>query len=606
MKKKRLIPLTLLGLLALTGCSLSKGVNLGGEGNQYYVDTEPTGETSEGGTPSEVTVDETGETPEVNVSGDFSISTSDGNYSNEGSIYRITSAGTYVLQGNLTGQILIEAGEEDEVVLELSGVAISYGLDSPIKALSAGKVEISAKKNKSNSVTDTRSEKTVENESLGEGAISCKCDLKLKGTGVLVVTGGYNNAVHTTKDLKIQKLTLHATAVNNALKGKNSIEMISGDVTAISKKGNGLKTVDTDVSSKGNQKGSVTISGGSLLVDSCFDGIDAAYDLYINEDNEDGLSTKVVVKTGKNSSNSSNYNKDTSAKGLKADNKIEIKAGTVTIAATDDAIHANYGDTFDNGETGVGIINISGGTVGIAAGDDAIHADNSLNISGGEINVTGSYEGLEATHINISGGSTYVYGTDDGVNAAKKINETPSVTVSGGFLDITIATGDTDGIDSNGNFTQTGGLIVTRGGYGSAGNMSTGLDVDGNAQISGGTFIAFNGTEKTPAKGSDVLYAYYGTTGNQGGWGGGSGGGPGGPGGGPGGGGWRAVTSYKFPSGSYTLTGGEMSKTFYNAYDYAAFLIYSNELVLNTTYTLSQGETSILSWTQSSSSQQIS
>ena len=501
-KGKLLFALSLISILSLVGCNRNP---------QETVDIpDPSGEVSGGGEIEDVEVPETDEEPEVNVNSDFSITTSDGEYSQSGAIYTITKAGTYSLKGKLTGQILINAGDDDVIELELNGVAISYDLDSPIKATNADKVEISAKKNTSNSVTDNRATKVSDSSEQGEGAISAKCDLKLKGTGTLVVEGNYNNGVHTTKDLTIQKQTLYVTAYNNAIKGKCSIEIVSGNITAISKTGNGLKTDRSNQSSKGKQRGTITISGGTLLVDSAQDAIDSTYDLVVEEADE-STPTIITIKTGRNSTYKSNYNSSKSSKGLKADNTITISAGTITIATSDDSIHANYGQIYDDGDEtqptvfGQGIINVTGGDIGIAAGDDGLHADNQLNISGGKINISGAVEGIEATHINISGGETHIYGSDDGVNASKKINETPSVTVSGGFLDVSMATGDTDGIDSNGNFTQTGGLIVSRGGYGNAGRMSTGLDVDGTAVISGGTFIAFNGMEKTPSKGSGVL-----------------------------------------------------------------------------------------------------
>ncbi|MGX8704244.1 MAG: carbohydrate-binding domain-containing protein, partial [bacterium] len=83
--------------------------------------------------------------------------------------------------------------------------------DSPIKILSAEKVEISAKKGTDNVINDNRSEKNASDETQGEGAIYAKADLKLKGTGTLVVNASYNNGIHTTKDLKIQKLSLKSS-----------------------------------------------------------------------------------------------------------------------------------------------------------------------------------------------------------------------------------------------------------------------------------------------------------------------------------------------------------------------------------------------------------
>jgi len=96
---------------------------------------------------------------------------------------------------------------------------------------------------------------------------------------------------------------------------------------------------------------------------------------------------------------------DVSAKGIKAENEIYIKKGTIDIKAYDDAIHANNDGIIENGSSPLGNIIISGGSTTVEASDDAIHADGSLTISDGEINVKSAYEGLEANVINISGGS---------------------------------------------------------------------------------------------------------------------------------------------------------------------------------------------------------
>ena len=177
------------------------------------------------------------------------------------------------------------------------------------------------------------------------------------------------------------------------------------------------------------------------------------------------------------------------------------------------------------------------------------------------------------------------------MNASRKIDEEPTILISGGFLDVEVSNGDTDGIDSNGTYTQTGGLVISRGSPNNASNMSTGLDAEGYVAIFGGTFIAFNGVEKTPHQGDGVLYAYYGSAE-----------GPHGPHGPhP----MLDATGITFTSGTYTLTGGEMNKTFKNNYSYSTFLIYSNEMSLNTAYTLNNGSSSVLSWTQNSNSQAL-
>ena len=584
MKKKHLLVLSVLSLLALAGCSSSQSSSSTSvDGTTYNTDISIED-------PDDIDVSEN--------TGEFSISTSDGTYSKNGSIYTLTTAGTYTLTGKLEGQILVDAGEDDEVVIELNGASISYDQDSPIKVTSADKVEISAKKDTDNTISDNRSAKTVDSTSLGEGAIYAKSDLKLKGTGILVVTGNYNNGIHTSKDLTIQKLTLKVTGYNNAIKGNNSVTINSGTVQAYAKTGNGIKTEESDISSSGNQKGTIAINGGKVYVDSLHDAIDASYNVEIDQTDND-VETSITIKTGKNSTyySSSSFKAD-SEKGLKATNNIVVNNGTVTIAASDDAIHANYGDSLENGSKGLGNITVNGGTIQVASGDDGLHADNTLSITGGKVVVTNATEGFEGNYINISGGYSYIYGTDDGVNCSKKSFNSCAFTMSGGYLDVAVKSGDTDGIDSNGNFTLSGGVIITRGSPGTNGsNMSTGLDVDGTCSMTGGTLIAFNGLERTPSTSSSVKYAGTKSSSSQGGPGGGGRGGQGGS---------NSSSSVTLSAGNYTLSGTNIDISFTNDYVYGSFLIYSSSLTTGSTYTLTRNNSTVLSWSQSSSSVTIS
>ena len=581
MKNKRLLVLSVLSLLMLAGCESNRSSNSTSvDGTTYNTD---------------ITVENPDDIDVSENTGEFSLTTSDGLYSKNGSVYTLSSAGTYSLSGKLEGQILVTAGENDEVIIELNGASISYDQDSPIKAVSADKVEISAKKDAENTITDKRSAKTVDTDTLGEGAIYADCDLKLKGSGTLVVTGNYNNGVHTTKDLTIQKLTMKVVGYNNAIKGNNSVTIASGTIQAYAKTGNGIKTEDNDVSSSGNQKGTVAINGGYVYVDSLHDAIDSAYDVVVDQlDTE--VSTSVNIKTGKNSTYYSSSFKADSEKGLKALNNITVNNGILTIAASDDAIHANYGETLENGSKGLGNITVNGGTIQVASGDDGLHADNTLSITGGKVIITNATEGFEGNYINISGGYSYIYGTDDGVNCSKKSFSSCAFTMTDGYLDVAVKSGDTDGIDSNGNFTLSGGIIVTRGAPGTTGSgMSTGLDVDGTCSMTGGTLIAFNGLERTPTTSSSVKYASTSSSNSQGG--------PGGH-GGPGGG--TSSSSVSLQAGNYTLSGTGIDISFTNDYAYGSFLIYSSSLTTGSTYTLARNNSTVLSWNQSSSSVTIS
>lgn len=589
MKKKYLLTLSVLSILALAGCgNFNAFPNGGGNNGSDYSYNDP------------ITIDDPSDIEVSDVDTEFAIETSDGTYSKNSNIYTISAAGTYSLSGSLEGQILVEAAETDEVILELNNVSISYSEDSPIKVVSADKVEISAKKGTGNTISDTRSAKTTDIASLGEGAIYAKSDLKLKGSGVLVVTGGYNNAIHTSKDLTVKNLTLKATGYNNALKGNNSVTITSGEIQAYAKTGSGIKTEDSDVSSSGKQKGSIYINGGNIYVDSLRDGVDASYNVEVDQ-LDDTVETTLSIKTGTKSSFYTSSFKADSEKGIKAQNDIIVNKGTIIVSASDDAIHANYGIALESGASSTGNITINDGLIKVASGDDGLHSDNTLTINGGKIVVTGATEGLEANYININGGYSYIYGTDDGVNCSKKSFSNCAFTMTDGYLDVAVRDGDTDGIDSNGNFTLSGGTIVTRGSPGNyASGMSTGLDVDGTCSMTGGTLIAFNGLESKPSTSSSIKYA--GTSGAN------SSGGPGGFGGrpGPGGQGGGSYSSVSLQAGEYTLSGSGLEISFTNDYNYGSFLIYSSSLVSGNTYTLSRNGSSLLSWSQSSSSVTIS
>ena len=437
--------------------------------------------------------------PSEAVSGDFAITTEDGALSVSGSTYTVTAAGTYVVNGTLEdGQIVIDAGEDDEIELVLSGASVTCTYDSPVIAKSAGKLKIKAADGTTNVVTDARAAKTDESDTTGGAAIYAECDLNLAGSGSLIVKAGYNNGIQSKDDLKIKNLTLTVTAPGNALKGNDSITIESGTLTVVSTAGDGLKTENSDVSSKGNQRGTITISGGTVNIFSAQDGIDASYDVVISGDpvitvNTHAYSAYTASAAKKTVSSGGVTTSADSSKGIKADNQITISGGTVSIRCMDDGIHANSDVALENGEKALGNITISGGSVTVSAADDGIHADGTLLFEGGCVEVVNSHEGLEGHYITVNGGEIRVYATDDGVNATSSAGSRSAdglITVSGGTMIVEVGGRDVDGIDSNGSYKQTGGIvIVSNPGADSSGNMSA-VDVDSSVSVTGGIIVA--------------------------------------------------------------------------------------------------------------------
>ena len=630
------------------------------------------------------------------ITGEFSITSTDGStITQNDSVYTITQAGEYTVTGLLSeGQIVVDADDNAEITIVLNGTSITCSNGSPIYIKNADNVKIKSEENTYNCIVDARTEAydNSDNSSSenGNAAIYAACDLKLVGKGALSVTGNYNNGIQSKDDISIKNVTIKVNAVNNAIKGNDEVAIESGEIIAISRKGDGIKTSNSSLSTKGKQKENVIISGGNIDIYAACDGIDAAYGVDVSGDGNLNIYTDTysdyseavaadnsgssTISSGSSASNpgSSNQNqgsssksssnatmmkytttantdnqnngsvgtppdmnntqnngnmgnppdmnntqnngnmgnppdmnnsssnsgnnpdmkgnfsgrnraangmpgnnslgnsskKSYSTKGIKAESEINISGAAINISSTDDGIHANSDSgVLETGEDGKGIISISGGTITISTGDDGIHADKELNITDGYINVLTSYEGLEAITINISGGQSFVYAADDGINACTGDGtSTPLINITGGYVDVTTGSGDTDGIDSNGSYTQSGGMVLVKGGS-SSGQVSGSIDVDGNITITGGTCVALGGICETPV---NSVNAY-------------------------------VFSSVSFNAGSYSVkdsSGNEIiSFTLNNSYSNS--WICTSALTTNTEYTLYCDGSSLTNWTQS-------
>ena len=217
-------------------------------------------------------------------------------------VYYIIASGDYTISGNYS-QIRVNVSEEDteKVRIYLDGVTVSNDSEAPIYIMSADKVILNCNEGKENFVYDNRLLTSGE-EDVADAAIYSECDLNLAGKGSLHVESTYNNGVHSKDDLQIKNLTLYVKAPNNAIKGNDSVTIESGDLTIISTGGDGIKTSNSDISSKGNQRGTITITGGTIKIYSACDAIDAAYDVVIEETK---TAINIEAYTAKNSSYSS-------------------------------------------------------------------------------------------------------------------------------------------------------------------------------------------------------------------------------------------------------------------------------------------------------------
>lgn len=206
-------------------------------------------------------------------------------YRIEGSVLTFTALSedsVYSLSGQMKGNVIIDVGENYKLDLELQGVSIVCEKTNPITVLSGSKVSITAKKDSENYIYDHRPAVTAEEEYAA--AIYSMVDLEICGKGSLSVVSAENNGIHGKDDLEVKNLTLTVSCVDNALKGNDSLTVTGGTTTLIASQGDGMKTTNSNVSEKGNQRGTVTISGGNHTIYAACDGIDAAYNVVVDDE----------------------------------------------------------------------------------------------------------------------------------------------------------------------------------------------------------------------------------------------------------------------------------------------------------------------------------
>ena len=497
----------------------------------------------------------TGERPVITYAASGATATNAGNcVSVTGGTVTIKCGGEYDFSGSYSGsdaQILVNTAKTDSsVYLNMKGLTLTNTADAPIYIQKASKAFVVAKNGTTNTFTDGSSRTknyTYTNDS-GEAktdttgaCIYAKDDLTIKGEGTLIVKANYNNGIHTSNDLKVKNGLITVNAKNNGLKGKGSVEISGGTINITTTEGDGIKSDTEDATDLANGKGSIEITGGTITITSAFDGITAANAVVVANGESTAPSIKVTAGGGQNclslntsttggrggmggfgGMGGSSCSPSESMKGIKGDSSITISGGVIDINSRDDGLHSS------------GTITLSGGTMTIATDDDGVHAEKALYVKdNANVSVTIAYEGMESPDMNFEGGITSVITTDDGWNAAGGTSTTSTgntgrggwggagggmggstgnLKVSGGYHYVYVGTGDTDGIDSNGGISITGGVIIVE--CRMNGGMGGMVDSDGTTSITSGKLLGFgtnNSEEGTQYSVSFTTDNYYGT-----------------------------------------------------------------------------------------------
>ena len=444
---------------------------------------------------------------------------------NSGKSIIISTAGTYYLTGTLLdGNILIQAGDKDDIQLVLDNVSISSTTTAPINGITAGNLTITLKDNTINTITDSSSYTNftdAENQE-PDGAIFTKTDLIINGNGKLTVNGNYKDGIVCKDELKIANTNIEIISEDDGIRGTDYVIIKDSNIN-ITSNGDGIKSTNSSDSSMGY----VAIEGGNITVSSKADAIQAETVLNISSNSNIKITTTGEISSSnsnqffgfrdeRNSINQSTED-STSSKGLKAGTEITIENGTINISSTDDSIHSN------------GIVIINNGNINTSSDDDGIHADTNIVINDGNINVTKSYEGIESNYIEINGGKIEIIASDDGINVAggnddsamggrmgqnnfSMVQDTDKkLVINDGTLTVN-ASGD--GLDSNGAIYINGGATIVAGPTNS-GNGA--LDYTTECVVTGGTFIVYgvSGMWQNPSNSSTQYCLTFGASGSS-------------------------------------------------------------------------------------------
>ena len=460
----------------------------------------------------------------------------------------LTADSVYKISGELKGNIVFNVNESYKIELELSGFTVSSAQSCPITALAGDEATITAKKGTVNYVFDTRDDVSLD-ETQYAYAIHSEIDLTIGGQGYLMVRSDSNNGIHTKDDLEVKKLSLDVKCVDNAIKGNDSVTITSGLLNLVSTKGDGIKTSNTNVSDKGNQRGNVKIEDGTVNIYSSCDGIDASYNAEISgnanvniyTDKYSSLSEEITdVEEGYYYIKSSVNTYDYSVKYYNSDSDFVLKNAnyeTVTISRSGGRTTYTYFYKVVK-PNGYDRLNVYAYVKGSQAqgqeNDYAYKSDGKalnedydtieVRINGNKLDTSWtnftistrpggggwgsegnpdkgdrSTKGIKADNeVKISGGVIYIKSYDDAIHASNDAelenSETPlvNVTISGGI--ITISSND-DAIHADGRLTISGGDVKVEKSY--EGFEGTFINISGGNVVVVSSDDGVNGSSAT-------------------------------------------------------------------------------------------------------------
>ena len=397
----------------------------------------------------------------------------------DGTTVTITAGGTYVLTGQMSaGQVVVNADGE-KVQLVLDGVSVTSTDSAAILVRAAKKVWLTLADGTQNKLATSGSFAEDDEYSI-DGAVWCKSDLTINGTGALTVSSAEGHGIVCKDELALVSGGVEVEAARHAVQAQDAACVVAG-TWSLTAGTDGIHCGDDDDA----EKGSVLIVGGTVSIDAASDGVDAANVLEVDggevtvSAGDDGLhSERALQVDGGTVTVSKSY------EGLEG-STVTVNGGVIDVTSSDDGVNAAGDPTGDSSAeaTDVGASGpeaaagqpedpMGGGQAPAGDGRAPEDADAQAPTSTGQV-PAGSGGQVPAD----AGGQA------PGAGGDMDYDSTAQVTINGGKL--TIQAGG-DGIDSNGDLTVTGGEAYV---FGPASDGDGSLDFAGTGTITGGVVM---------------------------------------------------------------------------------------------------------------------
>lgn len=384
--------------------------SFGGEASESSVEISSE-ESSEGDSSKEESSEPEPEDPRTIITFGRSISIKGNGATLSGRTVTINSAGEYLAKGSTSdGAIEINVGLTDAVSLTLSNLTLENGSGPAIFVNNASDMEIILEASTTSTLKDGSSYDANWVEK--KAALFSNDDVRISGSGTLEL---YGNAAH-------------------GLVSDDGVLIRGGTVKVVSAISDGIRANDF-----------VTIDGGEFIVTSCgSDGIECG--------------GTVNISSGRTTVNAS------AGVGIKSEQTIEVSGGSLDIVSTKDGMRAEN-------TTLTGAVTVSGGSIKITTACDGIQCDKAINIidgildftcgGGSGVTTTDSAKGLKCATLDISGGVVGLNCADDAIKT------TGNAVISGGNLTVSATL---DGIQCGGELRTSGCEIsvISAGGSGNA------------------------------------------------------------------------------------------------------------------------------------------